>query len=224
MNLDHSLLLPLLGITLLSGCAIHDGRPSVATMDVPAQAKLKSAAHWQVVANDVASQIISALDSRDALSTPLWVSSATPKSTFSTVFASQLRSGLLQRGATVRDEKQSALEVSITVDEVRHVDEKRYRPGTLTWLTAEVLVIRQYLLHPTRAVGAGAITALGAGTDAVLSANELSRRPNTEIVMTTAIKRGGAFVMHQTDVYYIDDIDVGLFIPGREFKVVGGAA
>lgn len=217
----NTAILGLLPALFLSGCAIHDGRPAVSTLDVPSQTKLKSASHWQVVATDVATQIDASLKQNNQAGTPIWVPAGNPGSAFSKVFASQLQSSLMQRGLSVVDQQGGALEVSVTTEAVWHgADRHVYRPGTYTALTAGVLVLRDAVLHHANPVGPimGAAVAL----DVARTVEEFSGRPFTEIVLTTSVKKGSAFVMHRTDVYYVDEVDAALFdIRQREFKVVG---
>lgn len=215
--------LTLFSVAALTGCASYfDGRPRAGVIAVSEQAKLQSASHWQIVADDIASQISKTLKSRNLPATPLWVPPAAQQSKFSSVFASQLRSGLLRQGVSVSDGKESALEVSITVEDVRHGVQRRYAPGTLTALTAGILVLRDAVLGDINP--GGAIAAIGIGSDIALSVREAQKIPNTEIVLTTAIKKDGLFIVHKTDVYYVDDVDSGLFTPGKEFKVVGASS
>lgn len=208
----------------LAGCALNDGRPSVSGFDTPGQGKLKSAAHWQVVANDVAAQVAASVKAAN-LAAPLVVAPAAPAGTFSRVFSSQLRSALLAQGAAVGEPRPGTLEITVAVDEVRHnVQPERYRPGLLTMLTAGVLVLRQAFVFD-RLSGNEALGVLGVGVDAVRSAEEIARRPATEIVLTTALRLDGRFLMHRSDVYYIDDADASLYTPpAREFRLVGGAS
>lgn len=217
----NTAILGLLPALFLSGCVIHDGRPTVSTLDVPAQTKLKSASHWQVVATDVATQIDASFKESNLEATPLWVPASNPGSTFSNVFSSQLQSSLMKRGLSVVDQKAGALEVSVKTEAVWHgVDRDAYRPGTYTALAAGVLVIRDAVLRHANPVGP--IMGLALAVDAAKTIEEFSGRPFTEIVLTTSVKKDGAFIMHRTDVYYVDGVDAGLFdTRHREFKIVG---
>jgi hypothetical protein len=199
----------------VAGCAIHDGRPKVGAFEVIEQNKLKSAAHWRVVAEDVAGQI-----SAKAPAQPVFIPSGTD-TTFSKVFASQLRSSLLAKGYALSPTKAGALEISVTVEEVQHVTLNRYSPGTLSKLAAGVLVLREFTDTARQAVGA--VAGLLIAEDIIRSAQELDKRPNTEIVLTSVATKDGVVLSHNTDVYYLDSVDSSLFsVTGRQFKVVGG--
>jgi hypothetical protein len=202
---------------LASGCALHDGRPMSSTMEIAPVPKLKSSAHWHVVANDVSNSLIATARSQQK---PLWVADI-PKTTFGRVFSSQLLSNLVASGVVVSKTNPEALQISFSTEEVEHVSPWRYKPGTLTLLSANVAVIRGGILG--RIDSAGAILGLGAISDIGMSLNEMSERPSTEIVLTTKIERNGQLLMHRTDSYYIDGVDSSLFSAptGKNFKVVG---
>lgn len=201
----------------LVGCAINDGRPVPGNFVVNDQNKLKSAAHWRVVAEDVANQF-----SLKSSGQSVYVVPADVDTTFSKVFASQLKSSLAANGYTLSQSKAGAIEISVTVDEVQHVTLKRYAPGTLSVLAAGVLVLRDFTETARQAVGA--IAGITLATDAIISANEITKRSDTEIVLTTVATKDGVVLMHTTNVYYLDSADTSLFTNStRQFKLVGGA-
>lgn len=203
------------------GCTIFDGRPAVATLEPPAQVKLKSAAHWQIVANDIGSQINANITSKNLGNQAIRVPVDSTSSKFAKVFASQLQSSLLQSGMKVVDGKENALEVSVTTEEVWHGPYRHvYRPGSITALTGGVLVLRDAFLNSATPINA--VIGAAIGLDAAKTIEEFSGRPFTEIVLTTSVKQGNTFVMHRTDVYYVDEVDVSLFDSGqRQFRIVG---
>lgn len=148
----------LIGATILSflliGCTTYDGRPMVATYNPPPEYKLKSITHWNIIANDVASQIESTLQPTDTSSSPdqakksrqipsLYIlgSNATD---FDKVFSSQLESSLLAKGFEVKSTPKDALTINFRVNAIRHMQQRNnveYEPGTLTAIAAGVLVI-----------------------------------------------------------------------------------
>jgi hypothetical protein len=206
------------GVLALSGCALHDGKPRVGNFEVGEQNKLKSASHWQLVAQDVASQIVQRVPYQ-----PIYIPSGT-NTTFSKVFASQLKSSMLSKGYTLSQSPVGALHISVTVEDVQHVTLNRYEPGTLTRLAAGLLVLREFTETARQVIGTTA--GLLVVEDITRTAQEMDKRPNTEIVLTTEATKDGNVVVHRTDVYYIDSVDTSLFtgaVTGRQFKVIGGA-
>lgn len=214
MKIRTLYLLALLAIQ--TGCAIHDGRPPVASYTPEPQHKLKSVTHWQIVADDISSQIEPvAKFGNQSVFVP-----TSPTTSFSKVFSSQLRSSLLKRGVKVTSSTESgALVINVNVDEVRHVTLNQYKPGTLTALAAGVLVLREATDTIRSTIGAGA--ALLVAEDAYRSFTEHDKRPSTEIVITTTAEKNAQYAIHRTDAYYIDSVDSSLFTEtGRQFPVV----
>lgn len=205
--------------SILTGCAIHDGRPPVATFDSAPEYKLKSVKHWQVVADDISNQIAPVAKSGGQA---VFIPSSTTTS-FGKVFPSLLRSSLVSKGVAVSPSPSGALQVNVNVEEVRHVSLNRYKPGTLTALAAGVMVLREGTETARSAVGS--LAALAVGADVVASVAEMDKRPSTEVVLTTSAEKEGRYALYRTDSYYIDSIDSSLFTEtGRQFPVVERAA
>ncbi len=203
----------------MGGCAIQDGRPPVATFSVEPEYKLKSATHWQVVANDIANNIerVSAGNNYRVF-VP-----ANAQTVFGRVFASQLRSSLIAKGVAVSSVPDGALRVSVAAEEVQHVSLSRYAPGSLTALGAGVLVLRDAAIG--RHDVTGSVGAVVVAADVAASIIEMQKRPTTEIVLTTSIEGDGRFLLHRTDTYYVDEVDTSLFtVTSKQFAIVGGGA
>lgn len=195
----------LIALTLINGCAIHDGRPAPANINVTDEQKLKSVKHWEVVADDVSDTIAkAAINSK----TSVYIKSD-DKTAFDKVFPSYLRSKLLAKGVNVSASEQNALRVDLNVEAVRHVILNRYKPGSLSALAAGVLVLRDST-DSTRAT-IGSLAALAIGADVIASYNEVTKRPSTEVVLTTSIQKDSNYLVHRTDAYYIDSVDSTLF-------------
>lgn len=209
----------LFAATLVAGCANWEGRPEVAYLAPGPEYKLKSAAHWQIIANDISSQVRVVAEKTNS---PVFVPSDTGTS-FGRVFPSMLRSGLLKQGVTVLDRAdQAALAVTVKVDSVEHVNTAHYKPGTLSTLATGVLVAR-YGFDSANAAAASTAGLL-IGADAITSIEQRRSRPTTEVVLTVSIEKSSAYVMHETSAYYIDAVDRALFEKtGKQYAVVGSA-
>lgn len=202
---------------LAGGCAIQDGRPPVATFSVEPEYKLKSATHWQVVANDIANHIERVSAGND---NRVFVP-ANSSTVFGRVFSSQLRSSLISKGVAVSSVPDGAIRVSVAAEEVQHVSIARYAPGTLTALGAGVLVLGD--AADGRHNVTGALGAVLVAADVAASLIEMQKRPTTEIVLTTSMERDGRFLLHRSDTYYVDEVDTSLFtVTGKQFAIVGG--
>ena len=202
-------------IFALGGCA-RDGRPKLSYPVVDTQYKLKSAAHWNVVASDVARQLCSR-----SSGLPIYVPKLSVDTTFSRVFSSQLKSGLQDSGCVLASSTSNAVDVSVSVDEVRHatLSDRRFAPGELTLLASGVLVLRDMATPVTNAVDFYALSLIA--LDGYSFIKDLSNPPGTEIVLSISARRNDEVVMHKTNIYYIEELDAELFSLGRRFKVVG---
>lgn len=222
----------------ISGCTNFDGRPLVATYSPPPEYKLKSIAHWNIIANDVATQIQNTLQPADPLNSidqstrpnvlpAIYI--ASPNATdFDKVLSSQLQSNLLAKGFEIKSTPKNALTINFKINAVMHTQvrkEPRYAPGTLTALTAGILVIRDTALYNPTTSGL-VTTSMGLAVAADLYALwlDMNKRPNTEIALTTYAQVGDKYVIHQTDSYYIDTVDTGLFVSTKNkvFDVTSG--
>ncbi len=190
---------------VIQGCAIHDGRPAPININVADEQKLKSVKHWEVVADDISNSIAKvALETNSTI-----YISPINRTSFGKVFPSYIRSKLLTRGIKVSSTEDRALRVEINLDTVNHVILNRYNPGTLAALAAGVLVLRDFTGNERSS--AGSLATLLVGADAIMSFNEITKRPSTEVVITTSIQRETNFIAHRTDAYYIDIQDSTLF-------------
>ena len=227
--------------SLLTGCQSFDGRPIVGTYNPPPEYKLKSITHWNIIANDVANQIQAAFEASSTRTASdqekinqankptkipaLYI--ANPDITgFDKVFSSQLKSILIEKGFEIRSTPKNALTINFKVNAIHHIQVRKntdYVPGTLTALTGGLLVIRDTALYnPSAAVP----TTLGiaGGIDLYALWVEMNKRPNTEIALTTSAEVGDRYIIHQTDSYYIDTVDTGLFTgsKSKEFEITSG--
>ncbi len=224
---------------IFSGCVSYDGRPLVATYSPPPEYKLKSITHWNIIANDVATQIQSTLQPADALDgvsqtmkpniLPAIYIASPNETDFDKVLSSQLQSSLLAKGFEIKSTPKNALTINFKVNAVMHTQVRRsidYAPGTLTALAAGILVIRDAALYnPTPSGLAVSTLGITAAADLYALWLEMNRRPNTEIALTVYAQSGDKYIIHRTDSYYIDTVDTGLFVPSKSkvFEVTSGA-
>ena len=101
---------------------------------------------------------------------------------------------------------------------LRHL--RRHIPGKLTMPPGGLYAIYG-LNHEHRDVKAAG--GLGLALLADYLASENSGGPtHTEMILTTTVASGGRYLARKTDVYYVEEPDIGLFAraPGRDMKVV----
>ncbi len=135
---------------------------------------------------------------------------------------------MVNQGLPVADSPQGAVEVSYETQVVHHASDRPYFvPGKLTALTGGVMVVRSLAVSSPSPWVVGGL-GLGAAAALDVAAGHVAAPTNTELIVTTSIVSDGMFVVRKTDVYYVEDEDVELFmakqpreIPIRDWKVVG---
>jgi len=185
--------------------------PQPVTYDFSEQQKMQAAHHWDVLANDVASQIHQVLLNQDSLYVPVYVratcgSENTPcapgeTTQFNEGFRDLLVTRLVNFNVpTCANEDLNAIVVNYKVQVVYHRDSRRAArpPGILTGLTAAVSVLRD-------APGELQAIAAAAFLDVVNSATDDAE--HYEIIITTSMISGNKYLFRTSDIYYINDLD-----------------
>lgn len=199
------------GLTLLAaGCASQV--PLATNHPISTQKKAKAVHHWDVLADDVTTQTIQAMrKSGVAEGTPLYVEMPADNSTFAKAFRTLLITRMVGRGLPVTNEKiPGAIGLEYETQLVRH-NSSRYAhvPGTFTTLGAGIWVIRDMIIGSTPAMPAG--LAVGALADYGAGHFAGGATP-TELLITSSMAVDKKYVMRKSDIYYIEDADVSLFV------------
>lgn len=214
--------LPLGMIALLSGC----GTAQVPyTQNHPAsyQKVARATSHWDILADDVAAQTVAAVGTQKTI----YVVTPTEATDFNRAFHNFLITRMVNKGIPVSNQKVGAIEVQYETQVVQHNSERKaYKPGTITMLTAGLMVA--YNVHKWTP-DAQAVALLGvAGAADVYESTDAGSPTKTELVVTTSAVEGGRYLVRKTDIYYIEPEDASLFMhiekqgtPVREFSVVG---
>jgi hypothetical protein len=197
-------------LMLLAGCASQV--PLAANHPLSSQKKARAVHHWDVLADDVTTQTFVALRKAGiAEGTPLYVAHPTDTSVFAKAFRTLLITRMVGRGLPVLSEPSlDAIELHYETQLVRH-NSSRYAhaPGTFTALAAGIWVVRDMIIGDTAAMPAG--LALGALAD--YGAGHFAGGPTaTELLVTSSISLDYKYLMRKSDIYYIEDADVSLFV------------
>lgn len=207
-------------LLLLTGCATEAPVPT--TYPYSTQHKLKSAHHWDVIAKDVAEQIIAAMAKHNLAASPAIVTTKQPKAPFHEGFRNFLITHLVNLNQPVAI-KDADVEVQIETQLVRH-NSDRYAsiPGELTALAAGIMVVRNAALRWRNNQQAAGIIGLAALAD--WGKGYATGLTKTEVIVTTSVLYRGQYRMRKTDVYYIEDEDGSLYEQMKqmkEWRVVG---
>ncbi|WP_126443772.1 hypothetical protein [Sulfuricystis multivorans] len=208
---------------ILAGCAAPFSEAPLAT-NFPStkQEKIQAAAHWDIIAKDVASRIASSLPDKR----PLHVVRKPGASAFDRAFENLLISSLVANGQTVMKRLDGALNVEV---DTQVVSFSANRPQYRHHGTATALATGLWALDAVEATGAGALTAAIVAGDAYSwfrSEFATGETPQTEIIVTTGVNDGNRYLARNTSIYYVADNDKTLYqnlaAQTQKIKVGGG--
>lgn len=208
---------------VLSGCATpYSEAPLATNFPTNKQQKLQAASHWNVIASDVAKQLLVNLKAKSGVSA-LYVNQGANKTEFDRIFGNQLISALMAEGFTVLKSPSGALSVDVVTQSVQFsANRPQYNyAGVPTMLAGGVWALHQ-------ASPAAIATAAVVGGDAYMwfrSEFSTGATPQNEIVITTSVSDSNQYLARTTSVYYVADSDASLYrapAPVKTLNVVGG--
>lgn len=208
--------------SLLSVCVAGCSSPIPVAENFPvsSQRVARTAHHWNVIAEDVVAQAATTLAASEYLQgRSILVVPTKRTTTFDAVFNDFLINQMVDRGMRVNVCEPTGtgmitepeLRVQYHARVISHAEAPQYRPGLLTALAAGVFVGRSIALSDLSrdAEGLLGIAATGALD---LAAGHLSRATKTEVVVTTTIEENNRFILRRSDIYYVPDGDMSLFL------------
>jgi len=194
-------------LLLVIGCSRV---PQPASYAYTEQQKMQAAHHWDVLASDVANQINNSLIRSDYIDKAVFVKPTCggngepcergQTTQFNEAFRDLLVTRLVNFGVPTSNEKRVAdIQIDYKVQVVYHAANRfTVPPGSLTALTALVLVLRQ---APTELQA----LALAAGLDVMNSAGP--RNGHYEVIISTSMVADEKYLFRTSDIYYINDKD-----------------
>jgi len=225
----YSLYLKLLVILLVllpAGCARV---PQPASYPFSRQKKMQSVYHWDVLAQDIAGQVMAVVEAKlvDSEKTCIVVN---PDSTvFGQAFAQLLNAHLLKDldGLPVSEQgffslsaipNPACIQVQYEAQVIKHRTDRSARvyPGTWTVLTGAIAVMHDFAWYEAL-LGTGVLADLTGGIQEAMSHNE--------VLITTKIVRKNMLVSLWTNMYYINDRDDWHYreeekLPLKQFNLV----
>jgi hypothetical protein len=193
-----------LGSVLLSGCfnVQTSQAPIATTYPLTTQQKMQAAHHWDVLAMHQAEQIMS---NELLLARPLYISEDHATSQFTQAFGSLLTSHLVSRGASVKTTEANSLNVSFTVQAVKHKDRGYVRApqGALTALTAGIAVAT----IPYNKLSEPALTLIPLAAAADLFSGNWTSKSDQEVIITTQVTDRDRILYSTSNIYYINGGD-----------------
>jgi hypothetical protein len=187
----------------LTACVSTDGVSTPVSFPSAPQYKLKSAAHWKLIAEDVAGQIKQALIAKEQTLTPIFLDEPAHPTPFERNFFPMLRSALLAQSLQISTQKEESAKLQVQVNKVSHV--ATYRSGTLTLLGGGLLVLRDIVTHESTYLtnAGGALAAVAAD----IAMTHHRPPPDLELVLSASIQKDKSYLTSNTQIYYLQSED-----------------
>ena len=202
-------------LQFVAGCATpYSEAPLATNFPTNRQPKLQAAAHWNVIAGDVAKQISAGLKDKR----PLFVDQSSVRTVFDRAFTNDLISALVAGGHTVLKSPTGALNVDVDTQTVRFSPNRpQYNyAGVATALTTGV-----WALHQAHATAGAVLVAGVASADAYSwfrAEFATGETPQTEIIITTSVSDASQYLARSTSIYYVADTDSRMYVYEPPFQ------
>lgn len=207
--------------------------PVANNFEYTSQHKVRSAGHWDLVANDVVAQTLDTLGKTGIeRQTPVHVRLPHHSSEFDRGFREFIITKLVQNGVTVLQSPTGAeLQLTYATQVVIHQSARpHFIPGQFTMLAGGLMAAYGLRAEHLDAKLAATLGLAGAA-DFANSINS-GGPTHTEVILTTSVSRADQYLSRKTDVYYLEDVDAPLFLgqapapvgqtyPTVNYKVVG---
>ncbi len=207
----------ILCVIMSSGCSVlppHTGH------ETANQREMASIQHWQVLAEDVAQEIINSLPEHADKPLSLYVEPL--PGIFGSAFVKMINAELLRMGREKRNQQikilvspqDDCMKVTISAQVIRHRRDERLQPypGTFTILASGIAVMRDLAWNEILVIA-------GAMTDLFLASQDVVI-PNSELLITTSIEQGGQFIFLKNNLYYMQSSDSPLYSPPVQHRAV----
>ncbi len=201
---------PILLVPILL-CSCNSRIPEPVTYHYSQQHKMQAAAHWQVLAADLAERINKQLIMTDNLHKAVFVKKscgdeATPcrpgeTTSFDEAFHDLLLTNLFNTGVPAKSLPDAdAIDILYKVQVVQHVTQRvrSLQPGILTGLSTAVSVLRN---APVEAI----VIATGVAAD--IANSNLVDSGHYEVIITTSLVYHHRYLFRASDIYYINEKD-----------------
>lgn len=207
----------LFAVVLLSAVIFAGGcysrTPMAVNHPITTQPMIRTAQHWELLAEDVAARVQKAVtDREDLIAVPVHVQPA-GQSDFAVAFRDLLISQMVSRGmqVSVEEEDTLTLEYKVLTLTRRGALLDKLPPGSFTALGGGILAANSFG-HIDNWLVAG----MAAGLVIDITRSYFAGFPDSEVVVTTTLARNNRYVMHHSGIYYIPDDDQNRYREHRQ--------
>ena len=238
MNIFIRLASVMLVLFSLFGCQAYTQTPKPATYKYDTQQKMQSAEHWNILAEDVASQIKKNLAKIGLLSHPIYVRPGCgapylpcrphTETPFEEGFYDLLLTHLVRKGMNVSTERESSLVIGNKVQVLYHNAgriSRTSKPGLITAAAALASGLGWVIRDASEKSAAWGLAGFtGAAFYDYVSGMFTRDMPHSEVIITTSIRDYDRYLIRKTDIYYINDLDFWHYqspSPTRMIEITG---
>lgn len=173
------------------------------------QKQIHASRHWQLVAQDMADQLIKTIDEKKLNQHPFYIYAQTRPTAFTRAFNDFLITTLVNKGVKVSDVKQGSYVYNYKIQLIEYnslrstMVSEQYKFSSLA---AGIVVARNVgeILGVDGSLLAGGV---------LLDAADINIAPNLEIIITSSILNRHLFISRSTDIYYANRLDKHLYQP-----------
>lgn len=220
-------------LALLSGCASrYADVPQPTRFEASKQTKLQAAQHWQIIANDFATQLSNDLRQK-GINQPLYIPTGKDDYAFVEGFRELLTTAMLAQGWDIRTSARNALPVDIRYSiykfrRDRLTNTRHYGEATVgvTSMAAGLWAVREVANGKVLSSTGEAILGVGLLMGIVEGLDWLSHEapggpqrgqhasgpvPQSEILVTASVSDGDRLVARRSNIYFTADEDKALY-------------
>lgn len=222
----HKTLVGICAAALLAGgCTTpYSDTPVATNFATSEQQKLQAAAHWNMIAADIARQLSSLTTQKSSLH----IRESAQPSPFERAIVNQLKTSLLADGHQIVKSPEGALRVDLDIQTVAFSSDRpqHYAVGSATALGAGVWALHDIVANNSNGAATAGMLVLAAGDALTWFRSKFASgaTPKTEIIVNASVSNAREFIARTTSVYYVADRDRGLYaesLPTKTFQLKG---
>jgi len=197
-------------MSLTTGCATVKNPEAPITENFPHsfQKQLQASNHWEIIANDLASQIQESIVNKKITARPIYLNLQSNQTDFTRAFNDFLITSLVKKGVAVSKLKSGSTIYEYKVQTVQYKSNRStFLPNKAKWTTlAAGLVVFRNVAH---VINTADTAILGAGVLADVWTADGA--PKLELIITSSILNDNLYLTRTTDIYYANEIDIHLY-------------